>query len=53
VAPLLTVLLALFISGIVVLLTTGSVGDTLETYRAIFRGSGRIRRRRRSNVQAP
>jgi len=40
VAPLLTVLLALFISGIVVLLTTGSVGDTLETYRAIFRGSG-------------
>jgi len=40
VAPLLTVLLALLISGIVVLLTTGSVGDTLETYRAIFRGSG-------------
>ena len=39
-APLLTVLLALLISGIVVLLTTGSVGDTLETYRAIFRGSG-------------
>jgi ABC-type uncharacterized transport system permease subunit len=34
------VLLALLISGIVVLLTTGSVGDTLETYRAIFRGSG-------------
>ena len=40
VAPLLTVLLAFFISGIVVLLTTGSVGDTIETYKAIFRGSG-------------
>ena len=40
VAPLLTVLLALLISGIVVLLTTGSVVDTAETYRAIFRGSG-------------
>ncbi len=40
VAPLLTVLLAFFISGIVVLLTTGSVGDTFETYKAIFRGSG-------------
>ena len=40
VAPLLTVLLAFLISGVVVLLTTGSVSDTLETYRAIFRGSG-------------
>jgi ABC-type uncharacterized transport system permease subunit len=40
VAPLLTVLLAFFISGIVVLVTTGSIGDTLQTYRAIFRGSG-------------
>ena len=40
VAPLLTVVLAFLISGVVVLLTTGSVGDTLETYRAIFRGSG-------------
>ena len=40
VAPLLTVLLAFLISGIVVLLTTGSVGDTFETYKAIFRGSG-------------
>ena len=40
VAPLLTVLLAFFISGVVVLLTTGSITDTLETYRAIFRGSG-------------
>ena len=40
VAPLLTVLLAFLISGVVVLVTTGSVGDTLQTYRAIFRGSG-------------
>ena len=40
VAPLLTVLLAFLVSGFVVLLTTGSIGDTLETYRAIFRGSG-------------
>jgi general nucleoside transport system permease protein len=28
------------ISGIVVLLTTGSLSDTLKTYRAIFRGAG-------------
>jgi ABC-type uncharacterized transport system permease subunit len=28
------------ISGIVVLATTGSIGDTLKTYRAIFRGAG-------------
>ena len=40
VAPLLTVLLAFLISGVVVLLTTGSLSDTLETYKAIFRGSG-------------
>ncbi len=40
VAPLLTVLLAFLISGLVVLATTGSVGDTLQTYRAIFRGTG-------------
>jgi general nucleoside transport system permease protein len=40
VAPLLTVLLAFFISGIVVLVTTGSVGDTLQTYRGIYRGTG-------------
>jgi len=40
VAPLLTVLLAFLISGVVVLLTTGSITDTLDTYRAIFRGSG-------------
>ncbi len=38
--PLLTVVLAFFIGGIVVLVTTGSVGDTIQTYRAIFRGSG-------------
>ena len=40
VAPLITVLLAFLISGVVVLFTTGSVRDTLETYKAIFRGSG-------------
>jgi general nucleoside transport system permease protein len=40
VAPLLTVLLAFLISGVVVLITTGSIGDTLQTYRAIFRGTG-------------
>jgi ABC-type uncharacterized transport system permease subunit len=28
------------ISGVVVLLTTGSLTDTLKTYRAIFRGAG-------------
>ncbi len=33
-------MLAFFIGGIVVFLTTGSVGDTIETYRAIVRGSG-------------
>jgi general nucleoside transport system permease protein len=33
-------LLAFVISGIVVLLTTGSLTDTLKTYRAIFRGAG-------------
>jgi simple sugar transport system permease protein len=38
--PLITVLLAFLISGVVVLVTTGSVRDTLETYKAIFRGSG-------------
>ncbi len=40
VAPLLTVVLAFFISGLVVLVTTGSVGDTLQTYKAIFEGTG-------------
>jgi general nucleoside transport system permease protein len=40
VAPLLTVLLAFVISGVVVLLTTRSLSDTLDTYRAIFDGSG-------------
>jgi ABC-type uncharacterized transport system permease subunit len=37
---LLTLLLAFLISGVVVLLTTRSIGDTLKTYRAIFRGAG-------------
>jgi simple sugar transport system permease protein len=40
VAPILTVLLAFLLGGIVVLMTTGSVGKTLDTYRAIFDGSG-------------
>ena len=40
IAPIITVVLAFFISGIVVLLTTKDLGNTLETYRAIFRGSG-------------
>ncbi len=39
-APIITVVLAFLISGIVVYLTTRNLGDTLETYRAIFRGSG-------------
>lgn len=38
--PILTVVLAFLVGGIVILLTTGSVADTLETYREIFRGSG-------------
>ena len=40
IAPVITVILAFLISGVVVLLTTKDLGDTLETYRAIFRGSG-------------
>jgi ABC-type uncharacterized transport system permease subunit len=40
VAPILTVLLAFLVSGVVILLTTGSISDTLETYREIFDGSG-------------
>ncbi len=40
VAPLLTVLLAFFIGGLVVLITTGDIGKPLETYKAIFDGSG-------------
>jgi general nucleoside transport system permease protein len=40
VAPLLTVLLAFLISGVVVLLTTRSVSDTLRTYQGIFNGTG-------------
>jgi simple sugar transport system permease protein len=39
-APIITVVLAFLISGVVVYLTTRDLGDTLETYRAIFRGSG-------------
>ena len=39
-APIITVLLAFLISGVVVYMTTRDLGDTLETYRAIFRGSG-------------
>ena len=38
--PVITVLLAFVVSGIVVLFTTKDLGDTVETYRAIFRGSG-------------
>lgn len=40
VVPLLTVVLAFFVGGIVILLTTGSVANTFETYREIFEGSG-------------
>ena len=40
VAPALTVLLAFLISGVVVLLTTGSIAKTGQTYRAIFDGTG-------------
>ena len=40
VASILTVILAFVISGFVVFLTTKDLGDTVETYRAIFRGSG-------------
>jgi general nucleoside transport system permease protein len=40
VAPLLTVLLAFLISGVVVLLTTGSVVKTGKTYKGIFNGTG-------------
>lgn len=39
-APIITVLLAFLISGVVVYLTTRDLGNTLETYRAIYRGSG-------------
>ena len=38
--PILTVVLAFLVGGIVILLTTGSIADTLETYREIFKGSG-------------
>ena len=40
VAPLLTVVLAFLISGLVVLLTTGSIADTGRTYKGIFDGTG-------------
>jgi general nucleoside transport system permease protein len=39
-APLITTVLAFLISGLVVFSTTRSLGDTLETYRAIFQGAG-------------
>jgi general nucleoside transport system permease protein len=39
-APLVTAVLAFLISGLVVFATTKSLGDTLETYRAIFEGAG-------------
>jgi simple sugar transport system permease protein len=40
IAPLVTALLAFLISGLVVFATTKSLGDTLQTYRAIFDGAG-------------
>ncbi len=40
IAPLVTAFLAFLISGLVVFATTKSVGDTLQTYRAIFDGAG-------------
>jgi ABC-type uncharacterized transport system permease subunit len=40
VAPIITVLLAFLISGVVVLLTTGNVTKTLKTYKGIFDGTG-------------
>jgi general nucleoside transport system permease protein len=40
IAPLITAVLAFLIGGIVVLITTKSVPDTLTTYKAIFEGAG-------------
>jgi general nucleoside transport system permease protein len=40
IAPLITAVLAFLIGGIVVLITTQSVPDTLTTYKAIFEGAG-------------
>jgi simple sugar transport system permease protein len=40
IAPLVTALAAFLIGGLVVFATTKSLGDTLETYRAIFQGAG-------------
>jgi general nucleoside transport system permease protein len=40
IAPLITAVLAFLIGGVVVLITTKSVPDTLTTYKAIFEGAG-------------
>ena len=40
VAPVVTALIAFFIGGLVVFITTGSLTKPLETYKAIFDGSG-------------
>jgi simple sugar transport system permease protein len=40
VAPVITALAAFLIGGLVVFATTKSLGDTVETYRAIFKGAG-------------
>ena len=40
IAPLITAVAAFLIAGVVVFATTKSLGDTVETYRAIFEGAG-------------
>lgn len=40
IAPVLTALLAFLIGGLVVFVTTGSIVKPLETYKAVFEGSG-------------
>jgi general nucleoside transport system permease protein len=40
VAPVITAVLAFLIGGLVVLITTGDLGKPLETYKAVFDGSG-------------
>jgi simple sugar transport system permease protein len=40
IAPLITAVLAFLIGGVVVFMTTKSVPDVLQTYRAIFEGAG-------------
>jgi simple sugar transport system permease protein len=40
IAPVVTALLAFLIGGLVVLVTTGDAGKPLETYKAVFEGSG-------------